>query len=160
MLLVGKKFDEEKVKLYNLQRGICPLCGRELNEDIKSNHLDHDHALAGSNAGRVRALLCVYCNALEGQIKHKFDSSGLRSKDVDIAVWLGQLAQYYSKDYSENSLHPVYVNDMAKAFNRLNKPEMVDELNRVNCVFPEKATKEKLSSLYKKALRKFLKGDK
>lgn len=160
MLLVGKKFDEEKVKLYNLQRGICPLCGHELNEDIKSNHLDHDHALTGNNAGRVRGLLCVYCNALEGQIKHKFDSSGLRSKGVDIVDWLEQLTQYYSNDYSENSLHPVYVNDMAKAFNRLNKPEMIDELNRVNCEFPEKATKEKLSSLYKKALRKFLKGDK
>lgn len=157
MLLVGKQFIEEKHRLFEEQKGVCPLCGRALNPDVLSNHLDHDHSLEGPNAGRVRSLLCIFCNATEGQLKHKFDSSGLVSRGVDYVAWLKELIAYYEKDYSTSAIHPVYVNDMSKAFARMNKPEMIDELSRVGVTEPGK-TKATMIASYKKALRNFLKG--
>lgn len=157
MLLVGKQFDEEKKRLYHSQNGICPLCGRELNADITSNPLDHDHALTGPNAGRVRALLCLYCNCLEGEIKHKFVSSGLASRDVDMVKWLKTLIDYYETDISQNRIHKQYVPDKTKWFSRLNKPEMLTELELVNAPISEKMTKAQMVEVYRKALRAHIK---
>lgn len=157
MLLVGKQFDQEKERLYHSQNGICPLCGRELNPDISSNPLDHDHALVGPNAGRVRALLCSYCNVLEGEIKHKFMSSGLVSKDVDHLAWFKSLVSYYETDISQNRIHPRFVPDKTKWFSRLNKPEMLVELDAVNATYSDKATKAQLVKIYRKALRAHIK---
>lgn len=153
MLLVGKQYDEEKVRLYHAQDGICPLCKQKLNDDITSNHLDHDHTLVGPNAGRVRALLCILCNGTEGQIKHKFVSSGLASKGVNITEWLAALVEYYSADISNNRIHRQYMPDKTKWFSRLNKPEMHAELDQLGVSYNPKLTKEKLVPIYKKALK-------
>lgn len=160
MLLIGKKFEEEKIRLFHLQNGVCPLCQRELSSDISSNHLDHDHTLHGPNAGKVRALLCGYCNALEGQLKHKFDSSGLRSKGVNISEYFMKLSAYYAKDLSEHNIHPAYVNDLTKHFSRLDIEGMDDLASTIGLEFPPKCTKAKRVPLFKKALRLFLKESK
>lgn len=44
------------------QEGRCDICGTSRNSD--RFHVDHDHA-----TGRVRALLCLHCNALLGHAK-------------------------------------------------------------------------------------------
>ncbi|ADG60020.1 endonuclease VII [Acinetobacter phage Acj9] len=160
MLLIGKAFAAEKQRLFECQNGRCPICKRELDQDVMKNHLDHDHALEGSNAGRVRGLLCVYCNALEGQLKHKFDSSGLRSKGVDMATWFDSLMQYYATDNSENPLHPAYANDMHKAFTKMSKPDMIAEAERVGLAIEPKSTKAQIVKGYKRALKLFLKEPK
>lgn len=158
-LLIGKtKFNLEKERLFVLQNGKCPLCGRDLNPDILSNHLDHDHALTGPNAGKVRSLLCVYCNSLEGQIKHKFDSSGLKSKGIEITDWLDSLSKYYKTDISSNNIHPNFVNDLTKMFSRLNISEMDELANSYNIVFEPKTTKEKRLPIFKKKLKQYLKA--
>jgi hypothetical protein len=128
--------------------------------DIVSNHLDHDHTLEGPNAGKVRALLCLYCNSLEGQIKHKFDTSGLKTKGVDIADWLETLAEYYRKDLSEHNIHPQFVNDLSKLFSRLDVKGMDDMAAKYNVEFPPKTTKVKRVPIFKKGLKLFLKGAK
>jgi hypothetical protein len=158
MLLVGKKFIEEKHRLYKEQNGVCCICGNELNPDVTSNHLDHDHSLEGPNAGKVRGLLCCLCNGLDGQLLHKFNSSGLVAKGADLNTWVTNWLSYQFRDLSNANIHPVYVNDKAKAFKYLNKPEMIAELESINAVIPAKATKAQLCSLYKKALRNYLKG--
>lgn len=160
ILLIGKLYVAEKERLYHEQNGLCPICGRELNEDIVSNHLDHDHTLEGPNAGKVRALLCLYCNSLEGQIKHKFDTSGLKTKGVDIADWLETLAEYYRKDLSEHNIHPQFVNDLSKLFSRLDVKGMDDMAAKYNVEFPPKTTKVKRVPIFKKGLKLFLKGAK
>jgi hypothetical protein len=160
ILLIGKLYVAEKERLYHEQNGLCPICGRELNEDIVSNHLDHDHTLEGPNAGKVRALLCNYCNSLEGQIKHKFDTSGLKTKGVDIADWLETLAEYYRKDLSEHNIHPQFVNDLSKLFSRLDVKGMDDMAAKYNVEFPPKTTKVKRVPIFKKGLKLFLKGAK
>ena len=38
MLLVGKKYQEEKQIRFVQQNGLCLLCGRPLNEDVQKNH--------------------------------------------------------------------------------------------------------------------------
>lgn len=83
MLLTSKLYKEEKQRLFDAQHGICPICKRELDSDVQSNHLDHDHELNGPKAGKVRGLLCNLCNAAEGQMKHKFNRSGLKGQNID-----------------------------------------------------------------------------
>lgn len=156
-LLIGKQLNEEKNRLYILQNGICPLCGRELNDDVFSNHLDHDHSLFGENAGKCRSLLCGFCNVLEGQLKHKFNSSGLKSRGVDMNDWIKSLAKYYDTDITQNPIHPKFVGDLTKHFSKLTIPEMDELASKYGVEFPEKAIKAKKVGIFKKALRKFLK---
>ncbi|AWD90503.1 endonuclease VII [Erwinia phage Cronus] len=157
MLLTGKLYQQEKQKFYDDQNGICPVCGRPLNEDVQSNHLDHDHDLNGDKAGKVRGLLCNLCNAAEGQMKHKFSRSGLKGRDVDYLEWLENLLKYLKTDYSDNNIHPQFVADRSKAFSRLGREDMIKEMLSKGFTFNEGDSKVSLANSYKKQLRKSLK---
>lgn len=157
MLLTGKLYKEEKQKFYDAQNGLCPVCGRELDKDVLSNHLDHDHELNGPKAGKVRGLLCNLCNAAEGQMKHKFNRSGLKGQDVDYLEWLESLLVYLKTDYSKNNIHPNYVTDKAKQFSRLGKDEMIAEMKAQGFIFKESDSKAALVKEYKKQFRKSIK---
>lgn len=157
MLLTGKLYQEEKQKFYDAQNGICPVCKRPLNADIQSNHLDHDHDITGIKAGKVRGLLCNLCNGAEGQMKHKFHRSGLKGRDVDYLEWLENLLKYLKADYSGNNIHPQLVLDKSKAFARLNKDEMLLEMQQAGFVYNESDSRAVLSASFKKQLRKSLK---
>ena len=157
MLLSGKLYKEEKEKLYQAQNGLCTCCKRPLDEDIQKNHLDHDHALEGDNAGKVRGLLCNLCNAAEGQMKHKFNRSGLKGQDIDYLEWLENLLVYLRQNRKDSNIHPQYVADMAKRFSRLGKPEMIAEMELHGFTYEESDGKSQLASKYKKQLRKSLK---
>ena len=157
MLLTGKLYKEEKEKLYQAQNGLCPCCKRPLDEDIQKNHLDHDHALEGDNAGKVRGLLCNLCNAAEGQMKHKFNRSGLKGREVDYLEWRESLLTYLKNDYTKNNIHPNFIGDKSKEFSRLGKPEMIAEMNAYGFTYSEDDSKPKLVASFKKQLRKSLK---
>ena len=157
MLLIGKKFKEEKSRLYIEQNCVCPICLRELDSDVQKNHLDHDHALEGANAGKVRGLLCNLCNALEGQIDHKFTSSGLKSRNVDKINWLKSLIDYYEQDNTANPVHPAFINDKTKQFSRCNITEMDTMASEWNLVFQPKTLKAERVKLFKVNLKRALK---
>lgn len=157
MLLTGKLYKEEKQKLYDAQAGKCPICHRDLDSDVQSNHLDHDHELNGPKAGKVRGLLCNLCNGTEGQMKHKFNRSGLKGRDVDYLEWLESLLVYLKSDYTENNIHPNFVTDKAKEFGRLGKEEMIREMLLNGMTYNESDTKTQLMASFKKQLRKSLK---
>lgn len=129
MLLIGKMYQEEKQKLYDLQNGMCCICQRELSRDVQQNHLDHDHALTGPQAGRVRGLLCNLCNGLEGVMKHKFNRSGLVARDIDYITWMKDLIKYLETDNSQQAIHPQLVKDQTKRFTRLSKDDMILEMS-------------------------------
>ncbi|ASD52126.1 endonuclease VII [Pseudomonas phage PspYZU05] len=151
MLLIGKAYKEEKERLYIEQECKCLLCKRDLDSDVQKNHLDHDHDLTGENAGKVRGLLCPLCNAFEGIVKHKFQRSGLKGKDVDYITWLKSLTSYLEKEHYA-SIHPQFIVDKSKWFSRLSKQEMIEELNANGFKFID-GTREKLVPQYKKALK-------
>lgn len=157
MLLTAKTKDEYKKELYEKQGGICPLCKRELNSNIEKNHLDHDHALDGKNAGRCRSLLCLHCNPLEGEIMHAFYHSGLHTAGIDFEDWISRLVDYIKRDYSQNKLFPSYPNDKYKAFKRLTRPEMIAIMESENFEYDEKDTREVIAKKYKKQFVKRLK---
>ena len=161
MLLTPKTYKEHKVALYHSQGGKCTLCGRDLDPEIQKNQLDHDHALDGDNAGRVRSLLCIFCNRLDGDVKHDFVYSGLHSRGVNGPEWLRKLADYWEGDYSNNPIHPQYVPDMAKSFSKLNLPEMIDVMDSSGFEYnKEKPKKSELVEAYRKQLRTRLKPKK
>lgn len=157
MLLTGKLYKEEKEKFYHSQNGKCPICGRPLEGDVSAHHLDHDHALDGDKAGKVRGLLCNLCNAAEGQMKHKFNRSGLKGKDVDYLEWMESLLAYLKEDYSNNNIHPQFVTDKAKEFARLGKPEMIAEMQKSGFDYNENNSKNDLIKSFKKQFRKSIK---
>ena len=150
--LTAKTLNEEKKRRFDLQGGKCLLCKKDLDPDFKKNHLDHDHALDGKNAGKCRGLLCIRCNPLEGLIKHKFERSGLKDK-VEYIQWLETLLTYLKKDYSESCYHPQYITDSAKKFSRLSLDDMRAEMNTEKFAFELSDKKADLVKKYKKQFR-------
>lgn len=157
MLLTSKLYKEEKQRLFDAQHGICPICKRELDSDVQSNHLDHDHELNGPKAGKVRGLLCNLCNAAEGQMKHKFNRSGLKGQNVDYLEWMESLLAYLKNDYTENNIHPNFIGDKSKEFSRLGKDEQIAEMLSRGFSYNENDTKTELVKKFKSQLRKSLK---
>ncbi|WJZ27950.1 endonuclease VII [Serratia phage 92A1] len=153
MLLIGKLYKEEKQKLFDLQNGICPICGRELTGDVQQHHLDHDHALDGPQAGKVRGLLCNLCNGTEGIMKHKFNRSGLASRDVDYVEWLEALLAYLKKDYSENNVHPQLVKDVTSRFSRQGKDDMIAEMKQRGFTVNSWETKTQIAKSFQKQFK-------
>ncbi|QPI13768.1 packaging and recombination endonuclease VII [Serratia phage 4S] len=156
MLLIGKLYKEEKQKLFDLQKGICPICGRELTGDVQQHHLDHDHALDGPQAGKVRGLLCNLCNGTEGIMKHKFNRSGLAGRGVDYIEWMQALLDYLKKDYSDNNIHPQLVKDKTKQFTRLSKDDMIAEMTKLGYEVKSWETKEQIAKSFQKQFKKSL----
>lgn len=156
MLLTGKLYKEEKQRRFDEQHGKCLICNRELDSDVQKNHLDHDHELNGPKAGRVRGLLCNLCNAAEGQMKHKFNRSGLKGQGVDYLEWLENLLVYLKSDYTQNNIHPNFVPDKTKEFSRLGKEEMIQEMLLNGFNYNESDTKKQMVASFKKQLRKSL----
>lgn len=151
--LTAKTLNEEKLKRFKDQGGKCLICKNDLDPDYKKNHLDHDHALSGSNAGRCRGLLCIRCNPLEGLIKHKFERSGLKDK-VEYLIWLETLLNYLKKDYEQENIHPQFIVDKAKVFARLSLEDMRSEMKSEGFEFELSDKKANLVKKYRAQFRK------
>jgi hypothetical protein len=50
---------DDKVKMYQEQKGLCGLCGLPLDSEISRAHVDHNH-----ETGEVRKLLHKHCNTV------------------------------------------------------------------------------------------------
>lgn len=153
MILTTKETKAYKEKLFHKQCGVCPLCQRELDTAIEKNHLDHDHALDGAQAGRVRGLLCLYCNPLEGKMLNEFKRSGLASRSVNYVRYLRQLADYLEADNSQNAIHTRLPNDLKARFKRLSKEQMISELSARAITFNANAPKAELVKLYNSKIK-------
>lgn len=158
VILTPKSKEIEKKTLFENQNGVCPICKRPL-QDHKSSHLDHDHSLEGENAGKVRGLLCVYCNVAEGRMRHQFNRSGLAGLGIDYVEWLGNLMQYLHSDLSKNNIHPQYVTDIKKQFARKTKSDMLIELDRRGIIYEGSMTMKQLVTAYNKQIAKVLRRE-
>lgn len=155
--ITKKDYPSVKQALFEKQNGVCALCNRPLDGDINKHHLDHDHALSGSNAGRIRGLLCTLCNGTEGIMKHKFNRSGLVGCDVDYIQWLKNLVTYLERDYSENRMHDKFIPDKVKWFTRLTKTDMINEMVSQGFIYSESDDRKTLAKNYRKQLMKVTK---
>lgn len=156
MILTTKETKAYKEKLFHKQNGICPLCQRELDTAIEKNHLDHDHALDGAQAGRVRGLLCLYCNPVEGKMLNEFKRSGLASRSVNYVRYLRQLADYLEADNSQNAIHQRLPTDLKARFKRLSKEQMISELSARGIKHSALSPKADLIACYNKAIKECL----
>lgn len=154
MLLNSKSSDELKQKLFIDQDGCCKLCKNQFDGPYNKQHLDHDHALEGSNAGKIRGLLCFRCNMLEGMIKHKFIRSGLRGQDIDYIEWMRELIDYVDADYQNNPVHPQYLRDMVINFSRKNLAGMHQVMLDNGFEYNIKDTKAELVKKFKRQFKK------
>ena len=158
MLLTSASLKIEKQVLFKSQNGICPLCKQKLDSDIQKNHLDHDHALDGEQAGAIRGLLCIRCNPTEGMIKHQFDRSGLAGRGVDYILWLETLLAYLKADYRANNKHPNLIPDKVKKFKNLTKTQMTEVMDLHEFYYTEALTRDMLVVSYRKQLREEIKS--
>lgn len=62
--------DLDYKKLFETQKGMCPVCNKSIQPRHKSTHLDHDH-----ENGKIRGLLHNTCNFALGLIKENFDTA-------------------------------------------------------------------------------------
>lgn len=138
-----------KQELFKKQNGICPLSKIQI-QDVNKAHLDHDHILTSSQAGRCRGLLIGQANVLEGRLKHQFKMSGLASH-IDYLSFLKNLIVYLEKDNSLNSIHPQLQTDLLKKFKKLTLKQMRETL--LNEKISPQGDKKSLTDLYKKHLK-------
>ncbi|MGL4521357.1 MAG: endonuclease domain-containing protein [Bacilli bacterium] len=145
---------ELKQRLYEDQGGKCPITGNALSLHVGDAHLDHDHALEGPNAGKVRGLLSRGANTFEGYVKKYFQRTGLQSEGVELSLVLRNLADYLEQDYSGNDFHPKYVPDMISKFKRLNLTDMRSLMTEKGYAFNDNDTRARLVVKYGKEFRK------
>jgi len=107
--LQNKDIPKIKEKLLKKQKGICPICNRNLYKlESKQRCLDHNH-----NTGFVRAVLCRGCNSFEGKVYKIYVRLGLRNQKVDYKEVLEGLKKYI--DYPETTyIHPLHKNETKK----------------------------------------------
>ena len=80
------------------QENKCALCKDTL--DGKTACLDHDH-----QTGRVRTVLCLNCNGIEGKI---FNLCRRGKRNRTVSEFLTDVLNYWSSDYKDNPLHPTF----------------------------------------------------
>lgn len=79
-----------KQGLHKKQKGVCPLCLRELPKELSKCALDHNH-----ETGEVRGLLHMGCNKVEGSVYHAMATWGGLGKDYTKAIpFLERLSEY------------------------------------------------------------------
>ncbi len=92
-----------KKELRGVQNDKCAICGTSLKRIPKKDVcLDHDH-----ETGRIRAVLCRSCNAIEGKTYRSFVRYGLRKRKIDYETFLKSLSMYAQK-YSTYYIHPKF----------------------------------------------------
>lgn len=82
--------------LQELQGGTDPITGLEITDGV----LDHDHS-----SGHVRAVLQREVNAFEGRVLNSYNRY-MRHLGLSINEALEGLMKYWSRDYSDQPLHP------------------------------------------------------
>jgi hypothetical protein len=98
-----KDIPKIKKELINRQNGLCPICDRNLYKlKTRDRCLDHNHT-----TGRIRAVLCRSCNAIEGKAYKLFIRMGLRKAGIDYEHYLYALARY-SDILETKYIHPKY----------------------------------------------------
>jgi len=66
---------EQYNEIFDQQRGECAICGKHQTELTKGLAVDHNH-----ETGKVRGLLCSYCNTAIGSFK---ESIGTMKKAIE-----------------------------------------------------------------------------
>lgn len=133
---------EYRLKQWESQNRICPLCRTEIEEEEAA--LDHDH-----DTGIIREVLHRSCNQTEGRIKSWINRSRFQG---DHTEFLQNIIEYLNVDRSMNDEHPGHKIKMIRQFRALNKPIQIDKLLSLGVVVEGKHTKKSLTKLYKKSL--------
>lgn len=89
--------DKVRKELLEKQDNKCILCERDFDSSDMIACVDHDHI-----TGKVRAVLCIWCNANAGKIEQR----AVRAKQNLTALhWLNNFHRYITADQT-NYLHP------------------------------------------------------
>lgn len=113
-LLEHPRLKQPEIKIWRdtlreEQKGICPICGTQIESD--NTVLDHCHS-----SGLVRGSLHRGCNALLGKLENNYKRCGVR---FDMLAGISpRVAEYISGDYSLNPFHPSHRTSEEKRLSR------------------------------------------
>ena len=136
-LLIGQ-FDD----MIKNQNNKCTTCMNEFNENLRflKPHVDHDH-----QTGKVRSLLCGYCNFALGHIKENINT-------------LSNLINYLKKHKNDGQLEEMGIKGKAREIeehNRLSE-SIQKEIERVNIEVKKSENKlDKLMKVLKEKARRY-----
>lgn len=115
-VITNKELPEVRQFLLERQYGKCKICRKEIIDDPKNQHVDHQHCtkseeLGVNGAGLIRGVLCRNCNAMEGKIWNNTKRYGVVDTDNPVKSrieWLRNLASYYESNFQNTKkiLHP------------------------------------------------------
>lgn len=79
-----------KQGLWDKQKGVCPLCLKDLPQELSKCALDHNHV-----TGECRGLLHLGCNKVEGNLFNSIGRWGGVGKDYSLVIpYLERLLAY------------------------------------------------------------------
>jgi len=91
---------EDYDEMYEAQCGCCVICGDHQSTLTAVLHVDHNH-----ETGKVRGLLCRFCNLLEGFIKDKPQAlDRLRDYKANDGYTLEELRALRGRGYFNNPI--------------------------------------------------------
>lgn len=135
-----KSYRDKQLKINNIDR----LTGRVIEKPC----LDHDHT-----SGYCRRILDYNSNQFLGKIESARKRFLYKFKDSEIPDILRRAAKYLEEDYTNNPVHPKYINILVSRFSRFNisKQEQVLLANGVS-ISDQGKTKELKIKQYRKIL--------
>jgi len=99
----------------------CPICHRQVDELVQ-DHIHVSYNMGNDQEGKCREKICRNCNGELGRVEKYLrwlrDVSGLSLNEVTYNV-----AEYVTKDYSDNELYKTYWQEKKKQFTRLSAAE-------------------------------------
>lgn len=99
MKIKTKDISKVRTALLIDQGGFDPITLLPISEPC----LDHDH-----DTGRVRGVLDRRTNSWEGKVRNSFRRVGLKKTGVDLIACLRNLADYLSRNFNCNPIHPSF----------------------------------------------------
>lgn len=142
-LYTTKEVKEERLRLYNLQKGIDPILKQHV--EFNTTTCDHDHF-----KHNTRSALHRQTNSFEGRVVNAY-IRGLRwLTDLPLPDILRNLAEYLEKDYSSNPYHPDALKSCQSRFNALNEKSKTNVLH--NMALPDGKNGAERKDIFRKGL--------
>jgi hypothetical protein len=138
----------KRLELFKKQKGICPVCNREI--PFNKSVLDHQHKLLktdtiGENGvGLIRGVLCSQCNVWEGKIFNSFRRYGLHKFEISIPILLRNLANYLERD-NLPFIHPKEIKKKVLSKSKYNKLKKAYSKQNNKKKFPEYPKSKKIT---------------
>jgi RNase P subunit RPR2 len=144
--LKHKDIPKLRDKLLKKQKGICPICKKEIISPV----LDHQHKRRINGTGQIRAVICRSCNVLLGKVENNCVRYGVQQDELPFILM--NMSKFLKKEHLPY-IHPSEIQKPPKlkksSYNKLKKA--ATDIRK----FPEYPKSGKLTKTLSRLFKKY-----